>query len=1164
MTIKIYLAALVTFLSISNGICENLEAGLPFIQSFTPEQYGALGQNTDIIQDKDGIIYIANQGGILEYDGVSWRLHEHPDGIQPLSLAITKDDDIYAGFTMDLCKFVEDSLGIRKFVSLLDNLPDSLQKINDAWSTIATPDGIFFMDWLNLYRWKPADNGGDKGKLKRWDFPEDSALQSYNYVNGQHIISRKNTGLLILENKEFNNIPKSNLLKDYDVYEIISFPDNRMLILSSDENQIEHWFISVGNSFKPFRAPIRDFARENSGINCAIYHSDLYALSTTSGGVALFDSTGGILSIMDKKAGLSDNLSVRSMLDDQNGAWILTDYGFSRVTINPTITYFDGRQGLDGTILSINRFDNSLFVGTDQGLFRLNRSSLQGRPGNFTRITRKEVDVWSQVNVADHLVFSGINGIFEVISSPDNKPELITLKSSECLAASLDSSRVYYGHDHKGIGVLRLTGNGWIDEGKIDGTFEEYRELFVDNDGVIWGSVDDNYLVKLKIIHNVNSTEVISRKVFGQDEGLPTPSSLYPFIINDHFYVGSKAGVYEFVKSEENFVLANAFHNDSTQLTFDINSPITDAHGSVWGNSYHLGGIRLIPSGERYLVTQPFKHGPKYDHYVVYPESNDVVWAGGAGGVLVRYTGQTEDTDIKTFNTLIRRVVINSDSTLQAGYIKRIKSPIVLEYNFNSLRIEYAVPRYTNSRLNVYQYRLMGLTQTWSNWSDENYHDYDNLDHGSYKFEVRGKDSYDIEGKAAQFPFIIHPPWYKTVWAYLGYISSVILLLLGLYRWRINRIRKINTALETLVAERTFNLEQSNNNLQSEILERKNTEIALQKSELKFSRLFNHANDAIFIHDMSGNFIEFNEEAINRFGYSRDEFLNLSHMDIDTIDDSSLSEKRIKELNEKGSAFFRVDQVRRDGTHVPSEVSAMKIEFDGKPAILSICRDITEQLLAEEEIASSLSEKEVLLREIHHRVKNNMQVIVSLFRMHARRTKSESMRSIFEDCRNRVNAMSLIHEALYQSENLAQINFEMYLKKLCRNLSLAYGATNKGIEVKVIKCNVALNMDQGIAVGMVISELITNAFKHAFPHKKGGSVSLNLVGLVDDEVALVIEDDGIGLPPEIDIKNSSSFGLKLAIATIIRDLDGSIEIKRDAGTRCIIRFNVVSNEEIIQ
>jgi len=216
--------------------------------------------------------------------------------------------------------------------------------------------------------------------------------------------------------------------------------------------------------------------------------------------------------------------------------------------------------------------------------------------------------------------------------------------------------------------------------------------------------------------------------------------------------------------------------------------------------------------------------------------------------------------------------------------------------------------------------------------------------------------------------------------------------------------------------------------------------------------------------------------------------------------------------------------------------------------------DITERKQAEEQIATSLNEKVALLREIHHRVKNNMQVIVSLLRMHGRRIKDENLGKVFEDCRDRVDAMSLIHESLYQSDNLAAIDFGVYLRELSQNLNSAYGASDRGIILTVKQSNVILDMDQGIAIGMVITELISNAFKHAFPEGKRGTVEINLSELDENNVQLIVSDNGIGIPPEIDIMNSPSIGLQLAIAAVTRELGGSIEVEQDKGTRFTICF----------
>ncbi len=228
---------------------------------------------------------------------------------------------------------------------------------------------------------------------------------------------------------------------------------------------------------------------------------------------------------------------------------------------------------------------------------------------------------------------------------------------------------------------------------------------------------------------------------------------------------------------------------------------------------------------------------------------------------------------------------------------------------------------------------------------------------------------------------------------------------------------------------------------------------------------------------------------------------------------------------------------------------------DGKTVKLSgTFQDITVRKNAEMALKNALAEKETLLREIHHRVKNNMQTIVGLLRMHARKADDGQLTQIFSDCRDRITAMSLIHESLYQSDDLARIDFGAYLKKLCRNLGRAYDTEGKGVALEINVDNVSLNMDQGIAVGMVVTELIANAFKHAFPGDKGGNVSVTLSSLDAESVELMVADDGKGIPPEVDPFDSGSIGLRLATAAVIRELGGTMDVERDNGARFIIRF----------
>ncbi len=218
-------------------------------------------------------------------------------------------------------------------------------------------------------------------------------------------------------------------------------------------------------------------------------------------------------------------------------------------------------------------------------------------------------------------------------------------------------------------------------------------------------------------------------------------------------------------------------------------------------------------------------------------------------------------------------------------------------------------------------------------------------------------------------------------------------------------------------------------------------------------------------------------------------------------------------------------------------------------------REIAERKQAEASLHKALEDKKTLMREIHHRVKNNMQVISALLRMHGRRTDDAALQITFNECQDRITAMALIHEALYESEDLARIDFKIYLRRLCRHLSQAHEARGKEIALMVDHCDVALDMDQGVAVGMLIAELVSNAFKHAFSPGQVGAVSVRMTNTGSETIELTVADDGRGLPPDFDIEKPHSLGLRLVVAAVTRELRGSIRVEQNGGTRFVIQFN---------
>jgi PAS domain S-box-containing protein len=214
--------------------------------------------------------------------------------------------------------------------------------------------------------------------------------------------------------------------------------------------------------------------------------------------------------------------------------------------------------------------------------------------------------------------------------------------------------------------------------------------------------------------------------------------------------------------------------------------------------------------------------------------------------------------------------------------------------------------------------------------------------------------------------------------------------------------------------------------------------------------------------------------------------------------------------------------------------------------------DITVSKYAETRLKASLKEKEVLLKEIHHRVKNNLQVISSLLRLQARYIQDEEALEILRDSQNRVRAMAMIHESLYQSTDLGKINFSEYIRNLSNNLVCSY-ALNKNIKINLTIHQIQLRIDTAIPCGLIINELVSNAIKHAFVNSEFGVIYIDFLDLGNSKYSFSVSDDGIGVPDDIELRRSQSLGLQL-VWSLVEQLEGSIVFNNKLGTSFTITF----------
>jgi PAS domain S-box-containing protein len=240
---------------------------------------------------------------------------------------------------------------------------------------------------------------------------------------------------------------------------------------------------------------------------------------------------------------------------------------------------------------------------------------------------------------------------------------------------------------------------------------------------------------------------------------------------------------------------------------------------------------------------------------------------------------------------------------------------------------------------------------------------------------------------------------------------------------------------------------------------------------------------------------------------------------------------------------------RKDGSlaWVEAQVALLKTSSSPKTMIVFTLHDVTAQREHEEQMESSLREKEVLLREVHHRVKNNLQVIQSLLKMRARLLPEDETRAAIEATAQRIHAMSLVHERLYQREDLESLSLGDYLRDLFTGVENTSSAERGQIRLQLNAEDIQLHLEAAVPFGLLVNELMSNCFKHAFPDGRHGTIEIS-IHRIDGVVSMVVNDDGVGLPQHFDSSTTTSMGLKLA-ASLAHQLGGRLQFTSDSGCR---------------
>jgi len=425
-----------------------------------------------------------------------------------------------------------------------------------------------------------------------------------------------------------------------------------------------------------------------------------------------------------------------------------------------------------------------------------------------------------------------------------------------------------------------------------------------------------------------------------------------------------------------------------------------------------------------------------------------------------------------------------------------------------------------------------------------------------------------IEGEEGHFFDVVITPLHSSQ----GRLTGRLITLRDITRRREaeEALKKAYEELEQRVQDRTCELAAANESLLAEIAERNRIEGALRESEERYRLHFENMNDVIYSIGPDFNLLTISPSVERYLGYRPEELIGRHVGEMNLLSPGYL-EVAFEDISRALAGELRPSQmyefIAKDGTRRIGELTGAPLYRDGQViAVITVARDITERVRTDEQLKASLAEKEILLKEIHHRVKNNLQIVSSLLYLQSGQVHDEQVLDVLKESQNRVRSMAFVHERLYQSEDLARVNFVEYIRSLGHYLFQSYGMDGSMIHFIVEGEEALLDIDMAMPCGLLLNELLSNALKHAFPAGRRGEIRVSFYAHVLDGKRfwkLIVADDGVGLPPKFDLITSESLGLRLA-NTLVGQINGEIRIDRRYGTAFEITFADPSSEFAVQ
>lgn len=822
---------LIIFFFLFIGFYAKSQSKRPAITYFTPKEYGRdrSPDNLCIFQDKLGYIYSGTAYGILRYNGTTWSFIPVEEGTYVTSINQTEDGTIYVSTNNgEFGKLTSDKNGKVKFASLKNTFKAA--KLSPQWITqlVTTENDVYLSSYEGeLYYYS-------KNKLAK--VPTTSSFHLAFNCNGKIYARERGTGIVELTGLKKKTIATNTAFSDYGVFGILPGKENELLVITQEKG-----FWSIKNNTATC-INSDSISLKSYGIYGAIgLRDNTIALNTLKGGVHIVSKEGKVLEVYDKRIGLISNEIKKVIQDKENNLWLAGSNGIAHLDYNSPLNYYGKESGLYGKSECIVSFENTLYVGTNEGLFAY-RPYLK----SFDRVADINYHIWEMCISNDALFLATDKGLLKF---KNNQLKQLTRSTINTLCdVNLNNS----------IAIGSIDGVSFVD--KENGTV--LKEIYFDNQlsRCIGLTLDPASTPTNITLWMGSSNDGFFEMHFGSENScinhrLPDVSAMVttrPVILDKKLYFCTSNGLrsLKYEKNKPYFDFAN-YHSFLDVASID---DLKQYGKRIWAV---VNNKPYIIDGKNKEVSTPFLPLDAGQINSIYSTSEKSCWIAGVDCIASYDESYTRVIE-NDFYVTLHRIATKNDSTLFEGIFSTnnqftLTQPdnhsIELPYHLNTIQVDVSAMYFSGADKTLYSHRLIignafssessspnpssiasvriVAEDDWSTWSRNPQILYTNLREGDYTLEIKAKNIFNNESKTFQLRFTITPPWYRTTFAYIVYGILVILVFILINRILSQRLKKRNEQLEQLVKERTKEIANKN-----EELHLQNIQITHQKQEI--------------------------------------------------------------------------------------------------------------------------------------------------------------------------------------------------------------------------------------------------------------------------------------------------------------------------------------------